>query len=186
MGVWQSFPKLRRACAVVEPLMTPPVTAPRGKILPEFTLPDINDSPMSLENCRGRTNLVVVFAGDRMDEIPVTVLVEELAARMEELQGEAAHVLIAVTSRPPAVPEGGQLAFPVLVDSGAHIHRTVGAIDAVGRAAPAVFITDRFREIYAAYLPGNGAALPTVEEILGWLVFINIQCPECGVSEWPM
>src|SRR5207302_1625889 len=85
----------------------------------------------------------------------------------------------------PPIARRGRGTFPVFADDGAHIHRNVGATDAAGRPAPAVFVTDRFREIYAAYLPGHGAALPGAKEILDWLVFINIQCPECGVPEWP-
>jgi hypothetical protein len=32
----------------------------------------------------------------------------------------------------------------------------------------------------------TSAALPGAKEILNWLVFINIQCPEWGVPEWPL
>ncbi len=39
--------------------------------------------------------------------------------------------------------------------------------------------------ICATYLPAHGSALPRANEILDWLVFINVQCPECGVPEWP-
>jgi hypothetical protein len=39
-------------------------------------------------------------------------------------------------------------------------------------------------EIYAAYLSGYDSTLPGAQEILDWLVFINIQCPECGAPEW--
>ncbi len=159
--------------------------ARRGAVLPGFMLPAIDGSSVSLESYRGRTNLVVVFAGDKMDESAVAVLLEELVARREEFTLEAAQVLVAVTSRPAAVPQRARWAFPVLVDDGADIHRKVGATDAAGRPAPAVFVTDRFREIYAAYLSGQGSALPGAKEILEWLVFINIQCPECGVPEWP-
>src|SRR5207247_521682 len=127
---------------------TAAAVAQRGEILPGFTLPDIDGSSVSLESYRGRTNLVVVFAGDKMDESPVAVLLEELVARREEFTLEAAQVLVAVTSRPAAVPQRGRWAFPVLVDDGADIHRNVGATDAAGRPAPAVFVTDRFREIY--------------------------------------
>jgi len=165
--------------------MTTPAVPRHGELLPGFMLPAIDGSSVSLESYRGRTNLVVVFAGDRIDESPVAVLLEELAARKEEFTLEAAQVLVAVSSQPAAVPQRGRWAFPVLVDDGAHIHRNVGAIDAAGRPAPAVFVTDRFREILAAYLPGDGSALPGAKEILDWLVFINIQCPECGVPEWP-
>jgi len=158
----------------------------RGEIFPGFTLPAIDGSSVFLESYRGRSNLVFVFAGDKMEKSPVTVLLEELEAHAEELTLEAAQVLVAVTSRPAAVAQRGRWTFPVLVDDGAHIHRNLGASDAVGRPAPAVFVTDRFREIFAAYLPGHGSALPGAKEILDWLVFINIQCPECGVPEWPI
>ena len=165
--------------------MTTPAVARRGEALPGFMLPAIDGSSVSLESYRGRTNLVVVFAGDKMDESPVAVLLKELVARREEFALEAAQALVAVTSPPAAVPQRGRMAFPVLVDEGANIHRKMGATDAAGSPAPAVFVTDRFREIFAAYLPGHGLALPGAKEILDWLVFINIQCPECGVPEWP-
>ncbi|HEY6210316.1 MAG TPA: redoxin domain-containing protein [Gemmatimonadales bacterium] len=165
--------------------MTAPAAARRGQVFPGFTLPDIDGSFVFLESYRGRTNLVVVFAGDIMGESPVTVMLHQLAAQTAELTLEATQVLVAVTSRPAAVRQRAPWGFPVLVDDGGHIHRSVGAIDAAGRPAPAVFVTDRFREIFAAYLPGPGSTLPGAKEILDWLVFINIQCPECGVPEWP-
>jgi peroxiredoxin len=157
----------------------------RGGILSGFTLPAISGPAISLERYRGWTNLVVVFAGDTMCEIAVTALLEELVARTDELATEAAQVVVVVTSQPAAAPLSSWWAFPVLVDNGAHIHRSVGATDAAGGPAPAVFVTDRFREIFAAYLPGDGSRLPGANAILDWLVFVNIQCPECGVPDWP-
>lgn len=165
--------------------MTARAVARRGEIFPGAALQDIDGSTIVLESYRGQTNLVVVCAADKMEERPVTALLEELAARKDELTSEAAQVLVAVTSRPTAAPERDRLAFPVLVDDGAHLHLSVGAADVAGRPAPAVFVTDRFREIFAAYLPGRSSALPGAKDVLEWLVFINIQCPECGVPEWP-
>jgi peroxiredoxin len=163
--------------------MTAPGVARHGEMFPEFTLPDIGGSSIVLESYRGRTNLVLVFAGDEMRKRPVSVLLQQLA-QAGDLTSEAAQVLVVVTSRPRAISQHRRRAFPVLLDVDGTIHRKVGAIDAMGRPAPAVFITDRFREIYAAYLMAH-TALPDAQEILDWLVFINIQCPECGVSEWP-
>lgn len=164
--------------------MTARAVARRGEMFPGATLQDIDGSTIVLESYRGQTNLVVVCAADKMEERPVAVLLEELAARKDELTSEAAQVLVAVTSRPGAAPERGRLAYPVLVDDGAHLHLSVCATDAAGKPAPAVFVTDRFREIFAAYLPGRDS-LPGAKDVLDWLVFINIQCPECGVPEWP-
>jgi hypothetical protein len=155
--------------------------AQRGETFPGFTLPDGFD--VLLESYRGRRNLVVVFAADVLGESPVTAFVQELLSRSEDLPAEAAQVLVIVTSPHIAAPRA-PTGFPTLLDVGGYIHRAVGATDAVGRPAPAVFVTDRFREIFAAYLPARGHGLPSVKEILEWLVFINIQCPECGVPEW--
>src|SRR5437870_9709790 len=47
--------------------MTIPTVARHGEPLPGFMLPAIDGSSVSLESYRGRTNLVVVFAGDNMD-----------------------------------------------------------------------------------------------------------------------
>ena len=165
--------------------MTTPAAPRCGDIFPGITLPDVDGSSVSLESYRGRKNLVVVFAGYEGGEGPIAGLLEELDARAEEFAAEVAQVLVVVPSRPSALGQRTRWAFPVLVDDDARIHRKVGATDAAGKAAPAVFVTDRFREIYAAYLAGPGSAPLGATEILDWLMFINIQCPECGVSEWP-
>lgn len=157
--------------------------ARHGETFPGFTLPAIDGSSVLLESYRGRSNLVVVFAADTISGRSVTTLLQELLARTAELEFETAQVLVAVTSQDMA-DQREPRRFPVLLDEGGHIHRAVGATDALGRPAPAVFVTDRFREIFAAYLPGRGAGLPGAQDILEWLVFINIQCPECGVPEW--
>lgn len=163
--------------------MTAPVGARRGEILPRFTLPALDGSAVVLESYRGRRNLAVVFAADVIGESPITALLRELRWRAEELTAETAQVLVIVTS-PSIIARPGPKVFPTLLDAGGRIHRAVGATEAAGRAAPAVFVTDRFREIFAAYLPGRRSGLPGAQEILDWLVFINIQCPECGVPEW--
>ena len=161
--------------------MTGSAIVQRGETFPGFTLPD--GFAALLESYRGRRNLVVVFAADVMGESPVTAFVQELLSRTEELTAEAAQVVVIVTS-PHIAAQRGPKGFPTLLDDGGHVHRAVGATDAAGRPAPAVFVTDRFREIFAAYLPARGPELPGAKDILEWLVFINIQCPECGVPEW--
>lgn len=165
--------------------MPPATAARRGEVFPGATLLDIDGTTILLESYRGQANLVVVFAGDGLDKDPVTVLLEQFAARTEALTSEAAQVLVAVTTRSAAGPERRRWPFPVLVDDGARLHLRMGATDAAGRPAPAVIVTDRFREIFSAYLPGRASALPGANEVLDWLVFINIQCPECGTPEWP-
>jgi hypothetical protein len=62
----------------------------------------------------------------------------------------------------------------------------MGALDASGLPAMAVYITDRFGEVFAVFRESEKQAMPSVEEILGWLEFVNSQCPECSPPEWPV
>jgi peroxiredoxin len=164
--------------------MTNPL-ARSGELFPAFTLPGLDRSSLALEDLRARANLVLVFVADESSGGTVTGLLEELMTRRQELDGEVARVVVIAASRARASHLGGDDAFPVVLDEGARVHRQVGATDGADHPAPAVFVTDRFREIFAAYIPGQGSALPGAQEIIEWLVFINIQCPECGAPEWP-
>ena len=165
--------------------MTAPAVGRRGELLPAFTLAEGDGSAGFVERYRGRLNLVIVFAGEIAEESPIAKLLQQLRLRAAELTAELAQVLVIVTS-PQMAAQHGSIGFPTLLDEGGQIHRALGAGDAAGGLGPAVFVTDRFREIFAAYLPGQRSGLPAAQEILDWLVFINIQCPECGVPEWAL
>jgi len=166
--------------------MMAPAGARRGEMFPGVTLSVLDGSPVELERYRGRNNLVLIFAGDALGAGPTSALLEDLVARSAELAAEVTQVLVVVDSRAAVAPQGDPGPFPILVDSDAHLHRRVGATDAAGQPAPALFVTDRFREIYATYGSAEGSALPSAQEVMDWLGFINIQCPECGVPEWPV
>jgi peroxiredoxin len=77
-----------------------------------------------------------------------------------------------------------KLPYPVLADEDGRIHSEVGAVNPRGSAA-AVYVTDRFGEVFGLYRTRDGQALPKVAEILSWLEFVNSQCPECEPPEWP-
>lgn len=120
---------------------------------------------------------------------PVTVLLEELEARAEELTSEVAQVIVVVPSRSAAVPPRARWAFPVLVDDGARIHRDVGATDNGGRAVPALFVTDRFRaspsrldlillKVYIAV----GSRAPMMRR--AWTVSCPGECSRFGRNHW--
>jgi hypothetical protein len=86
----------------------------------------------------------------------------------------------------PEAPAGNQqlavtldLPFPLLSDPAGE------AAAKQGLHPPAVVVTNRFGEIWAAWAGGDGHALPDGPAIQGWLDFIELQCPECGVAEWP-
>ena len=83
------------------------------------------------------------------------------------------------------IKEEANLPFPLLVDEDGRIHRRAGAADNYGHPATAIYITDRFGEVFGVYRAAEGHTMPDLQEIVTWLAFINSQCPECSTSEWP-
>jgi hypothetical protein len=64
------------------------------------------------------------------------------------------------------------------------VHRSLGALDRSGVPRLALYVTDPYGEVFAAWRTLAGDASPTAQEILDWLEFINRQCPECFPPEW--
>lgn len=116
-------------------------------------------------------------------------LLSAVGSRYEEIQNEGAQVLAIMPvshEQTKSTRERLNLPFPVLSDENRHIHRELGAVDSEHCDEAAVYVTDRFGEVFAAYRTSDCQTLPTVADILKWLEFINAQCPECEVPEWPI
>lgn len=155
-----------------------------GQRLPPISLASSEGRRVALTDYRGRRNLVVVFVGEMKGEV-ARELLADLARHNAAFAEEEAQVLaVARASGQEAEEIKGRLAlpFPVLADEEGEAHRACGA-RTLGEMVTCV--TDRFGEIFAVYRSGEGQPRPTAEELLAWLRFIGIQCPECGVSEWP-
>ncbi len=152
----------------------------RGELMRDFVVPAASGERVQLSSYRGRKNLIVVFAGN--DERP---LLRALADRQYSLASENAGVLAIVAGRQADAAEL-QRALPFLVaaDPDARIHTAMGALKD-GAPAPALYVTDRFGEVFAAFRTAEGKALPDADEIVDWLGFVNRQCEECFPPEWP-
>lgn len=155
-----------------------------GELLPDVTLTTPSGVPVSLGQYSGRRDLVVALLGAGTAGDVLGRLLDGLARSRAAIDEEEAAVLVVRPADAARMPDDATGAFTVLVDDDAAFHLCVGAVDAAGRAAPALFITDRFREIYHAFRPTDAEWPPSVDEVLSWLVFMNIQCPECGAPEW--
>jgi hypothetical protein len=143
----------------------------KGDRIPDFEAHDAGGKLLSTSQFRGRVNLVLVF----VSELEKSPLVEEMAARYGEFKAESAELIIVARAI------NTQIDLPYLVRD-AH-----GAIcDRFAAGSDAVFITDRFGEIFAIYRKPQVPSLPSVDAVLQWLEFINRQCPECGTPEWPI
>lgn len=156
-----------------------------GFLIRDFTLPAANGESVKLSGFRGRSNLVVVFAGC---SDAVRGLLAEMALRAHEFSEQNATVLAVVPHGPKAdhsIPIENNSLFFVLFDETLRVYNLSGAADDDGRPQPLVYVTDRFGEIAAAYAAPAHAMPPSASEILAALEFVNQQCPECEPPEWP-
>ncbi len=154
----------------------------RGRLMREFRLPSTDGKAVSLYDYRGRANLVVVFAGD-IGRSMRTDFLAELVSRYTEIRKQDAEVLLVAAEQAAEIQHEIKLPFPVVVDEDMQIHQSVGALVQTG--ASAVYVTDRFLEVFAAWRTSEGNNIPSISEILSWLDFVSSQCPECTQSEWP-
>ena len=159
----------------------------KGQLIRDFTLAATSGQEISLSDYRGRSNLVLVFAGGGDGSPDLKVLAEIAAdyARIQEEQTQVLAVMQCGRETAARIKQEANLPFPLLVDEDGRIHRPAGAVDKYGHPATAIYITDRFLEVFAVYRAAQGQTMPCSREIVEWLSFINSQCPECSPSEWP-
>ena len=155
-----------------------------GQILPDATLPAADGTSLSLDRYSGRRNLVVVLLGACALDNELSRLLPQLARSHATMDIEEAEVLVVAAGDARELASSATYPFPILVDRDEAFHRCLGSVGAAGAVAPAVIITDRFREIYHIFRPIDPEWPPTADDIASWLVFMNIQCPECGAPEW--
>jgi peroxiredoxin len=158
----------------------------KGKRLPEVELLSFKGQKFHLSDYRGRSNLVVLL----IDERPETKrLLTEIANKFREIQNADANVLAirSASLEPPTLPKASlNFPFEIFSDPDRVVHHQLGATDEQNRDAAALYVTDRFGEVFGIYRIRDGQPLPSVDEILNWLEFINAQCPECEPPEWPL
>jgi Peroxiredoxin len=152
-----------------------------GQLFPDATLPTRDGGTIALESFRPKWDLVMVMLG--ADGVPpeIAQLLDALAAARADVESEDGKVL-AVSASPTPVAEW-HWPFPLLLDTDGRVHQRAGAVDAAGRPAPALFTTDHYREIYGAMRPGEATWPTTARAVIEWLLFANIQCPECNAPE---
>ena len=152
-----------------------------GELFPDATLPARGGGTVTLDAFRPKWDLVMVMLGAGGVSRDMARLLDQLAQSRAEVEAEDGKVLaVSASSAPPA---DWRWPFPLLVDEGGAVHRRAGAVDAAGRPAPALYTTDHYREIYGAMHPGEATWPANAHDVIDWLVFANIQCPECNPPE---
>lgn len=139
-------------------------------VLRPFTLPDQRGRLLDLGRFRQQRNLVLLFLNK------VTPVAESLLQGLGEKQAALAEeeaVVVAILHGSPKLAgqlrERLQIPFPVLADEAGELVSSFAGPNA------ALYVTDRFREIFACC---HDDRLFTPDEVLEWLAHINRQCPE--------
>lgn len=112
-------------------------------------------------------------------------LLRALVMNYPTLKSEQAEVLaVAEGSQEDAASLDREFSppFPILIDRDGSAHHLAGS----EATHPALYIVDRFGEVFGAFRAIDGSRIPTVDEIIEEVRFINIQCDECGHPEWPV
>ena len=158
----------------------------KGQLIRDFELTSTEGRRVSITDYKGRFNLVLVFADGRPSSLEFLTGVAKAYGEIRDEQAEVLAVLECAIQRATRLKEETRAPFPVLADADGRMHRLIGAHDSSGQPTMAVYITDRFGEVFVAFREAEKQSMPTTQEILGWLTFVNSQCPECSPPEWPM
>ncbi|MFB3817732.1 MAG: peroxiredoxin family protein [Candidatus Methylomirabilales bacterium] len=148
----------------------------QGQMLPDVTLVAADGSAVPLSRYRHNRNLVLAFLGPRAALLQ-SPLVPSLKREYGAIQEAEAEVLVVLNGPPEDAAAAGtalQLPFPLLSDPDGDAHKRFGARG----DGPAIYVADRFGEIHFAAHPTTPGELPSALDLLGWLNYIELLCPE--------
>jgi peroxiredoxin len=148
-----------------------------GERLPDFSLPSTLGHPVRISDFRNRSNLVVIFTNpEQLGAIqPFLADLNRAAPELVEENTQVVLVLSVTIEEAERRKDQFDLTFLILADE----HRQVSD-DLIHVHPPGteIYILDRFGEIFAVERIETGGHFPPAKEIIDWVRFIEIHCPE--------
>lgn len=158
---------------------------------PGFCLPTVKGSQVCLQDFHEDCSLVLFIARDN-DCPGCRELLQEFALRQQDYQAQDAKIIAILPEQPNILaqqPDIAKLPFPVLADGKVNVRDAYASLMREGMVGPQdsmIFILDCYSAPWAALI---GSDLKKVqngdhfdeniqEDILKWLEYIGIQCPE--------
>ena len=151
----------------------------RNRIAPPFRLLSSEGRPIALADYRGRSNLVLFFAHG-LDCAPCRAALVAFAAHSADYRARAAEVLVVSPTMMDETLPATHVGPPVLSDPAGEVRRAYAALlpNGTGDDQVLLFVLDRYGAPYAALACPEADAPTLQQEVLEWLAFIEVQCPE--------
>jgi peroxiredoxin len=152
------------------------------KAIPNFNLPSSRGKNIKLTDYKQRKNLVIFFFNIKNDKS--RKVLEDFKENYAKYRSSKTEIL-AISFGDQGEIDAPDLPFPILYDVSGETARKYTHLDeSEKRLTPSIFIADRFGALYAQIMKEKTEDLPSQKEIIDWLDFIGLQCPECGVDAW--
>lgn len=151
-----------------------------GEIVPEFTLLSTAGAYVRASDYRGKRNLILIFCG-AVNSASARRVVHQVSELNAEFVAEEAKVFAVVQG---AGDEAEDLdgscnpPFPILLDKDWHAHELFGVRSSEQHSLPAVCVVDRFGELRHVSRAAGSQPSGFVRDILEWVRYINLECPE--------
>ncbi len=156
------------------------------RLLPDFVLPTLGGERIAIEDFEQRRELLVALLHSPPCDACHAFTRAADALGSDGLRGA---VLLGLFDSEEAARRaedeaGGGGAMLRLIDSSGDPSRRLRAAASIPGGAASLVVADRFGVLYAA-LPIHGRDPKAVlDDAHGWIDFIQMQCPECGVPVW--
>lgn len=153
--------------------------------IPDFLLPSTDGKMTSPHMYRMKQNLLLVFVHYYQCAFCYPLL-SDLKKNYSEIQRLNTEVLLIVSGDERLIKNlqhHWMLPFPILSDADEHVTKQYLNVNIQHR--PALMLIDRYGVVWKYYITGIDMMEFKLQHILQWLEFIEIQCPECGISDEP-
>lgn len=150
--------------------MTKSTLMRKGGRLPAWTLESTDSKPpIPLRTDDRRATVLVTIHAECA---ACAVYLDELEQHAEEMRAWDGRVVAVIAGDPTGSP-GRDTAF---VRRARDVERR---LERRGVPRPGVVIADQWGEVFAVEAAGGDHAFPPAVEVVSWLRFLAIQCPEC-------
>jgi peroxiredoxin len=155
------------------------------KIIPDFNLVASDGKRYNPGLYRHKKNLVLVFV-QVVQCASCYMLLSVVKRDYQEIRALNSEVLFIISGNHQTVKDlqhQWMVPFPLLADPDDHVASKYLETNLQHR--PVILIVDRFGVVWKYYISGITKEEIMIKNVLEWLNYIEIQCPECDVLDQP-